>query len=271
MKSWSNKTIVVAGGSKGLGLEIARAFGQAGAKVILMARTVADLKQATNELRTTDIDAHFCVLDASNWESVQSAFDSVAEQFGELDVLVNAIGKSTRADIRNLDLEEAAQLMELNYFSALRCTKAALTSLIHTKGHVVNIGSLSSKTAWPFMAPYTASKFALAGLTHQLRIELGNEIHAMLVCPGPIKRDDAGTRYDRQTTGLPESAKSPGGGAKLKGICPQKLSRMIVRGCEKNKPEIIVPFKARLLFILSSLSTKLGDWLLRRSAKTGKS
>ncbi|MEC9093472.1 MAG: SDR family NAD(P)-dependent oxidoreductase [Planctomycetota bacterium] len=268
MKSWSNKTIVIAGGSQGLGLEIARAFGEAGGKVILMARTVASLEQAVQELKSANIDAQYCPLDATQWQSAQTAFESIINEFGQIDVLVNAIGKSTRSNIRDLDLQEAVDLMDLNYFSALHCTKAALESLVQTQGHVVNIGSLSCKTAWPFMTPYTASKFALAGLTHQLRIEMGSKIHSLLVCPGPIQRKDAGARYSRKTTGLPESANAPGGGAKLKGICPAKLSRMIVRGCERHQSELIVPFKARFLFILSAISTRLGDWLLRKSGNS---
>lgn len=260
--------MAVAGGSKGLGLEVARAFGHAGAKVVLMARTETDLDEAVRQLAGEQIDVEQQVFDATDWESVEQAFEQIISRFGDLKVLVNAIGKSTRANIEQLDLAEAEHLMDVNYFSALRCTKAAMGSLAKQNGHLVNIGSLSSKTAWPYMTPYTASKFALAGLTHQCRIELGHQFHSMLVCPGPIKREDAGTRYEKHASGLPEEAQQPGGGAKVKGVCPRKLAKRIVRGCEKRKAEIIVPFKAKILFIAASISTRLGDWLLGKSRKS---
>ncbi|MEE2642797.1 MAG: SDR family NAD(P)-dependent oxidoreductase [Planctomycetota bacterium] len=267
MKNWKGKTVVIAGGSRGLGLALAREFGNLGADLILLARGDAELQQVAKRLEKDAISVRTRSMDALDPESVEQAFAAIGQD-SKIDVLVNAIGKSTRSDIENMDLDEAEALMDLNYFSALRCTRAALPKLLDSRGHLVNIGSLSSKTAWPFMTPYSASKFALAALTHQLRIELGDRLHAMLVCPGPIKREDAGQRYEEEATGLPDAAKQPGGGARLKGICPARLSRLIVRGCEKRKAELVVPWKANLLFIASSLSTRLGDWLLKKSGKS---
>ena len=258
---------MVTGGSQGLGLEIARAFGRHGAKVILVARNEDSLSNANQSLADQGIDSRFLVCDVTSWPEVESRFQDLLEQIGGLDVLVNAVGKSTRSKIEDMNLDEAREMMDVNCFSAWHCIKATLPSLQTSRGHIVNIGSLSSKTAWPFMTPYTTSKFALAALTHQLRIELGETLHAMLVCPGPIKREDAGERYDKQAAGLPESARKPGGGAKLKGICPSKLAEKIVRGCEKRQAEIIVPWKARLLFVGSALSARLGDWLLKLNQK----
>ena len=265
MNHWSGKVVLVAGGSKGLGLEIARAFGNQGALPILLARNSSDLESAAQSLASDDIESDYVTADATDWDSVNSAIQGLIQKRGDLNVLVNAIGKSTRADIENLDLTEAEELLDINYLTALRCVKSSLPSLKKTRGHIVNIGSLSSKTAWPFMTPYTASKFALAGFTHQLRIEI-EEVHSMLVCPGPIKREDAGSRYESQSENLPEAARKPGGGAKLKGICPRKLAAQIVKGCEKRKAEIIMPWKTKILFVLSSISTRWGDWLLKKNA-----
>jgi short-subunit dehydrogenase len=83
-----------------------------------------------------------------------------------------------------------------------------------------------------------------------------------LVCPGPIARADSGRRYDSQAAGLPESARRPGGGVKLKGISPDKLATNILRYCERRKPELVMPAKARILFALSQLSPTLGDWII---------
>ena len=86
----------------------------------------------------------------------------------------------------------------------------------------------------------------------------------LLVCPGPIKREDAGGRYDDQTTDLPESARKPGGGARVKRVCPSKLARKTLRACERRKPELVVPSAARYLFAVAQLWPSFGDWVLRR-------
>lgn len=86
----------------------------------------------------------------------------------------------------------------------------------------------------------------------------------LLVCPGPIAREDSGSRYDKQSSDLPKSAKQPGAGVKLKGIPPALLAAKILRACQRRQPELVVPAKAKLLFAISQLSPAMGDWLLKR-------
>ena len=137
--------------------------------------------------------------------------NSLSDLVGRLDALVNAVGLSTRKLIKDTSLADYREYMAVNFESAVRCSLACIDLLVEARGHLVNIGSLSSKTAWPFMAPYTTSKMALAGFTQQLRLEGPAELHVMLVCPGPIRRNDAGQRYQDQTDGLPDEAAKPGG------------------------------------------------------------
>jgi short-subunit dehydrogenase len=89
-------------------------------------------------------------------------------------------------------------------------------------------------------------------------------VHVLLVCPGPLARPDAGNRYDDQAAALPESARRPGGGARLKGIPPEKLVTKMLRYCERRKPELVMPGKARLLFAISQIAPRLGDWIVNR-------
>jgi short-subunit dehydrogenase len=156
--------------------------------------------------------------------------------------------------------------MQLNFFSAVRCTQAVLPELTRSSGVLVNIGSLASKTAWPLMAPYAASKHALSAYTHQLRLEGPANVHFLHVCPGPIKRADAGRRYDAEagTTKIPEAARRAGAGAKVSGIEPLNLARRIVSACERRQSELLVPWHSRFLFAIAQLSSTAGDWLLRR-------
>ena len=87
----------------------------------------------------------------------------------------------------------------------------------------------------------------------------------LLVCPGPIARPDSGFRYDQAA--VPPEARRPGGGVKLKGLDPQKLAQKILSACEHRKAELIVPAKARILFVVSQLSARLGDWLVSKMTK----
>ena len=134
------------------------------------------------------------------------------------------------------------------------------------EGHVVNIGSLACKTAWPYVAPYVTSKHALAGFANQLRLEGPKNIHSLLVCPGPIRSEGAEPRYE-VTSDMTEGAARPGAGAPVKAIDPDWLANEIVVACEKRKPELIVPAKTRILFGLQQLLPRLGEALLKRFVK----
>ena len=264
MSKWENKTVLVTGGSAGLGLAIAMAFAKQGADIVIVGRDMGRLRTAAAKLEQFDSKVLTIKADVTNETEARQVFEKTEAEFGQLHVLVNAVGKSVRTDFGSVDLGHYREFMDVNLYSAISCTSCALRLLEKVSGHVVNIGSLSSKTAWPYMAPYTTSKFALAGYTQQLRLEGPSNVHAMLVCPGPIKRDDGGVRYNAQSENVPEAALQPGAGVKLKGLDPDRVARAIVKGCEKRKPEIIMPFKPKLLFILSAISSRLGDWLLRK-------
>src|SRR5690606_33997713 len=132
--------------------------------------------------------------------------------------------------------------------SAVRVTRAALPHLLKSQGSVVLVGSLASKSASRFLGAYPATKFPLAAYAQQLRLELGTAgLHTLLVCPGPIRRTEAASRYAEQASGLPASAAQPGGGVKLKGLDPARLAEQVIRSCETRQAELIMPGKARLL------------------------
>jgi short-subunit dehydrogenase len=115
------------------------------------------------------------------------------------------------------------------------------------------------------MGAYSATKFAVSAYSAQLRLELGPQgLHVLLVSPGPIARDEPRTYTDDKTKNIPESARKPGGGAKVKLIQPEWLAERIVRACERRTSELIVPGKARLVFAISQLSADWGDWIVRK-------
>jgi len=200
-------------------------------------------------------------------DSVDNAVNEIASRFGGIDLWINNVGKSTRIAFEDCQPRDYAELMEINFYTAVRCTLAALPALKKSSGTVVNIGSLASKTGWRNVASYTTSKHALAAFSHQLRLEGPTNVHCLLVCPGPIRREDAGQRYATQAAGLDPSATAAGAGVKLKGIPPEVLAAKIEKAVRRKKKELIVPAYTRLLFALLQISPSLGDWLLRRFSK----
>lgn len=261
-----NKSIVITGGSAGLGLVMARYFARQGARVAIVGRDPARLAAATESLAPDALQPVLPVqADLRETHDASRAIEQAVEAFGGLDALINCAGRSSRAAIAETSADEFQQLLDINFLAAVRCTHPALPHLLASRGHVVFIGSLASKVASRYLGAYPASKFPLAAYSQQLRLELGPRgLHALLVCPGPIRRDDAGQRYDDQSADLPDSARQPGGGAKLQGIDPVDLTRRIVRACERRQSELVVPGKARLLFALGQLWPGLGDRLLLR-------
>jgi uncharacterized protein len=269
MSYWQSKVALITGGSKGLGLAITRAALGAGAKVVITARNQPQLASATASLSTSDGVCGWLPCDVTQQDQVESLVAEVVRMHGGLDLLVNCAGKSDRGEVATTSAEEFRELIELNFLSAVRVTRAALPHLLKARGHVVHIGSLASKTASRYLGAYPASKFPLAAHAQQLRLELGRQgLHVLLACPGPIRREDSGVRYDAEATNLPAEARQPGGGVKLKGIDPDWLARRILAACERRQAELVVPGRARLLFAVAQLWPTVGDWIITQMTKS---
>lgn len=268
MELMRDKVVLITGGSAGFGAALSQAWARAGAKIAICGRDTARLEESVDVLRSHGADAEGFSVDVSQDEQVTTLFVRVRHRFQRLDVLVNNVGRSTRGLAAETTPDQFRELLEANFLSAVRCTRAALPLLLETRGHLVFMGSLASKVAAPFLGAYPASKFAVAAYAHQLRLELASHgVHVLLVCPGPIARGDAGRRYGYQTDHLPESAQRPGGGVHLSGIAPDVLANRILRACERRDPEVVLPRKARWLFAICQLWPRLGDWIIRRKTK----
>jgi short-subunit dehydrogenase len=269
MSFWRNKVGLITGGSKGLGLAIARAAVAAGTKVVITARNQEQLAAAAASLSTADRQCGWLPCDVTQQDQVDALIAEVVQMHGRLDLLVNCAGKSDRGEAAAISAEQYRELLDLNFLSAVRATRTALPQLMKTRGHAVFIGSLASKVASRYLGAYPASKFPLAAYAQQLRMELGPQgLHVLLVCPGPIRREDTGRRYDAAAADLPPEARQPGGGVKLTEIDPDWLARRILIACERRQLEFVVPGRARLLFALAQLWPGAGDWIITRMTKT---
>ena len=266
MGYWSGKTVLVTGGSNGLGRVIAETFGAAGAQVAIVGLEAADVEATAEAMRDGGVDVLPLVADVTKPEDATRIVEETVAKFGKLDALVNAAGRTHRGRILETPLDEFDSLWKLNVLGTIACSQAAAPHLIKAKGHVVNIGSLAAKSAARWVGAYPTTKHAVAAFSQQLRLETAPDgLHVLLVCPGPVKRDNPRLYPLKRAEGIPESALMPGGGVKVGKIDPRDLAQKILKACEKRRPEIVTPWKARILFSIAQMFPRLGDWIVLKS------
>lgn len=275
MDNTHQKIAWVVGGSSGLGLTIAAALLKKGYRVSLFARDAERLEAARRSLienapSTSVGDVRVVVCDATNIDSISQSFTQHYSECGRLDLLVNAVGQSCRSSVLEPNFNQYREMMELNYFAVVHSTLLALPWLLNHQGSLVNIATLAAKTPWPWIAPYGAAKAALANFTDNVRLETSGRVHVLLVCPGPIQREDAGHRYAAQTAGMNESANRPGAGAPVSAICPRWLAQRIVRAIERKQTLLVIPWKVRVLLVIQAISSRLGQWLSQRLTRRSR-
>jgi short-subunit dehydrogenase len=257
MNTQPQRVALVTGGSAGLGLVVSRTLRSRGYQVVIVGRDQTRLDQARDQLGD-DVIARRCDVTS------ESDIAELLSNLTRLDVLVNCVGISDRGLIEDLQSDRLQELLDQNVLTALQCSQAALPMLKDSQGVIVNIGSLASKVGARYIGGYTIAKHALAGLTQQLRLELKPAgVHVGLVSPGPIQRDDAGQRYSEVVDDkLPANASAPGGGAKVKGIPPQRVADAVMRCIDKRVPDIVLPGYMRLVISIGHAFPRFGDWLL---------
>ncbi|XZE18072.1 SDR family NAD(P)-dependent oxidoreductase [Pirellulaceae bacterium SH449] len=268
--SWLDKTVVVSGGSSGLGLHIAKAAAKQGARVTILGRSQERLTEAAQGIQPLSQNpVQTFSVDAIRPEESSDFLEWLATQ--NVDLLINAIGRSDRGRLEQLSREDFEALFRDNVLTAATMTRVLLPSLVRAQGVVVNIGSLAGIIASPQMGGYCISKFALAAYSAQLRLELEEcGVHVLLVSPGPIQRDDSHNRYDElvRDRGIEQSgANAPGGGAKLRLLDPENLSTTILRNALERKAQLILPNKVKWLAAIRIIWPWLGDQILKRNLK----
>jgi NADP-dependent 3-hydroxy acid dehydrogenase YdfG len=183
-----SKVIVITGASSGIGAALAEQAGQAGARVVLVARREAELRAVAAR---SGKDAHPVVADVTRREQVKAAFDAAVAKFGHVDVWVNNAGRGISRLVSELTDADIDEMMLLNVKSALYGMQAVLPHFRGRKmGHIVNVSSMLGRVPFaPIRSAYSASKHALNALTANLRMELRAEypaIHVSCVLPGVV-------------------------------------------------------------------------------------
>jgi NAD(P)-dependent dehydrogenase (short-subunit alcohol dehydrogenase family) len=185
----TGRTALVTGGSRGLGLQIAQALGEAGAKVLLTSRKAADLEEAAGDLQARGIDTRWIAADASEPAQVQKVVDEAMQRLGRIDILVNNAGATWGAPAEEHPLEAWDKVMNLNVRSVFLMSQAVgRASMIPARaGRIINVASiagLSGSAQMQYLA-YGTSKGAVVNLTRTLAGEWGRHgITVNAIAPG---------------------------------------------------------------------------------------
>ena len=186
---------IVTGGSKGIGLAIARAFLARGMQVTISARSAADLVKAAGELAggpSTALGAlHTMESDVRKPEDAQRLVDETVRRFGGVDVLVNNAGVGRFSNVADMELEAWRQIIDTNLSGVFYCTRAAIPEMKRRGGgFIINISSLAGKNSFPGGAAYCASKAGLNAFSEALMQEVRyDNIRVSYVMPGSVFTD----------------------------------------------------------------------------------
>lgn len=168
----TGKVAIVTGASSGIGWEIAKAYAAAGAKTVVAARTAAKLDELAGEIAQAGGAALAVACDVTEEGQVEALFTRCREAYGEPDILVNNAGIADHTPTVDMTLARWEEVLRINITSVFLCSRAALRSMIPRRaGRIINIGSISAKVPRQHTAAYTASKFALEGLTRSLALD----------------------------------------------------------------------------------------------------
>ncbi|WP_414838033.1 SDR family NAD(P)-dependent oxidoreductase [Candidatus Nanosalina sp. VS9-1] len=182
MERFEDKTVIVTGGSSGIGKAISRRFAEEGAAV-----TVFDISEEGEEI-AEDIGCDYIECDVSSWEQVQEAVDKVAEKHGGLDVMVNNAGIGAQSGIEEMTKEEWDKILSVDLDGVMHGTKASVEYLKESEGTIINIASIYGLVGDVGATAYNAAKGGVVNFTRSVADDLAQDnVRVNSVCPGFVK------------------------------------------------------------------------------------
>jgi NAD(P)-dependent dehydrogenase (short-subunit alcohol dehydrogenase family) len=262
---FKDRAVVITGGSRGLGLLMARELAAEGARLALLARDPGELDLARRELAA--LGGHRVLAlpcDVGNRDEVRWAIDAAAERFGRLDVLINNAGIIQVGPLEHMTVEDFEAALRVHFWGPLYAVLAAIPHLRRRgNGRVVNIASIGGKIAVPHLVPYSASKFALVGLSDGLRAELAHEgIYVTTVCPGLMRTGSHVNalfkgRRSEELAWFAVSDSLP-----LTSMAGRRAARRILEACRYGEPHLILTQQARAAVLAATLAPNVTARLL---------
>jgi NAD(P)-dependent dehydrogenase (short-subunit alcohol dehydrogenase family) len=184
-----DKVVLITGGSRGLGLLLARRFAAEGARLALVARTERELEQAAEELRGLGAEVLILPFDLRTAEAARRVVQQTVDHYGRLDVLINNAGTIQAGPLAHITEQDFKDSLDIHFWAPLHTSRAAAPHMRRQGGgRIVNISSLGGRVAVPHLAGYGAGKFALVGLSDSLRAEWAADgIRVTTVSPGLMR------------------------------------------------------------------------------------
>src|ERR1041385_6940541 len=251
----NGKTVLITGGSRGLGLVMAREFAREGARVALCARDEAELERAQADLETLTAEVMTVPCDVTNRQSVALMIDHVNNRFGGVDVLVNNAGVIQVGPIEVMTPDDFEEAMKIHFWGPLNTILAVLPAMRARKsGRIVNISSIGGKVSVPHLVPYSASKFALVGLSKGLRTELMKDgIKVTTVCPGLMRTGSPRNADFKGKHHLEYAWFSISDALPLLTVSAENAARQIVRACKRGDAELVISVPAKVAVLFEAL------------------
>jgi 3-hydroxy acid dehydrogenase / malonic semialdehyde reductase len=193
--SLTGKIVLVTGASSGIGETCARAFAEAGARLILAARRMPRLQALAAELKTP---THLIELDVRNQKAVEAAIAALPEAWREIDILLNNAGLSRAlARLQEYDIDDMDEMVDTNVKGLLYVTRAVAPGMVaRQRGHIINIGSIAGHWTYPNGAVYCATKAAVKSISEGLKMDLnGTPVRVTSVDPGMVETEFSLVRF----------------------------------------------------------------------------
>jgi len=247
------KVVVVTGASMGIGEAIAKVFVDAGASVVLLSRDSGRAEAARHRIGHTDRTLAMAC-DVRKREDIDRALALTLHHFDRVDVWVNNAGVGIRDSVADMEPASYRELFETNFFAVIACLQAVVPAMRAAGGGtIMNISSVAGHIPVPFMAIYSASKFAVNAIGKGARLELKHDnINMLTVCPGYVSTDfGAHVVANRQGSVRPQS---------VRGISAERVARAAYRGYRGRKREVIVPWTMIPVIKLYQFFPSLVEW-----------
>ena len=254
---FSNKVVVVTGGTDGIGRALVDALLVQGARVATCGRHHDKLYALQSEYPSYPL--HTVVADVSNENDCRHFIESTIKVFGGIDVLINNAGISMRALLKDASIDVIKKVMDINFFGVVYCTKYALNSLIERKGTIVGVSSIAGYRGLPGRSGYSASKFALQGWLEAIRTELsGDDVHVMWVCPGF-------TASNIRNAALTKEGKQQGDSPMDEGkmMTAEECADHILTAIRKKKRTLVLTFTGKRTVFMQKFFPGWADKLVR--------
>lgn len=258
---FSNKVIVITGASSGIGRELAIQMAANGTQLILAARRIEELSQTINYCIQKGAKCEGMFLDVSDENSIQTFSQSLKQELGHIDILINNAGISQRSQAEETSLAVDRRIMEVNFFGQVSLTKNLWPLLCNSShANIVLLSSVVGTFGFPQRSAYSASKHALEGFFESWALENKREnIHFTTVSPGRIK-----TNISLSALKADGSAHRVMDEGQLKGIPVEVCVRKIVNGIQKNRRKIYIVQGEMVLIALRKVIPPLYFWLVKK-------